>query len=241
MTDATAAQPLPVPNAGPRIVDLVKADLDAKAGKGAAKYGVYLQAHNGRDPLIDLYQELLDGVQYLRQELEERAALDGECKVQLSVDRLNAELDAAMEHLRVQTEEADRLRLRLAEERAAGDRLGQVVCGQAFDLGQALAYIRRLTEAGEVLVCQRDGARCERDALRDQLDALDAPDDWDLQQQVACAIAFQAGQAVAERERLANYVLGGVRWHEEAGHCPTWTGDSDVWGGSCRCDVEPEL
>lgn len=33
-----------------------------------------LQAHNGRDPLVDAYQEALDLVVYLRQAIEERRA-----------------------------------------------------------------------------------------------------------------------------------------------------------------------
>jgi hypothetical protein len=39
---------------------------------GIKKYGVPLQTNNGRDALIDAYQELLDLLVYLRQEIEER-------------------------------------------------------------------------------------------------------------------------------------------------------------------------
>ena len=49
-------------------------DLEARAALGAAKYGERLRAHNGRDPLVDAYQEMLDAWQYLRQELEEHHA-----------------------------------------------------------------------------------------------------------------------------------------------------------------------
>jgi hypothetical protein len=39
---------------------------------GRARYGTPLQAHNGRDALVDAYQEALDLVVYLRQAIEER-------------------------------------------------------------------------------------------------------------------------------------------------------------------------
>lgn len=42
------------------------------------KYGTPLQANNGRNPLIDAYQEALDLCVYLRQEIEERSLLQAE-------------------------------------------------------------------------------------------------------------------------------------------------------------------
>lgn len=69
---ATVGQPRSVPSDGPAIVDLVVSDLRERAQHGEAKYGVRLQPHNGRVALVDLYQELLDAVQYIRQEIEER-------------------------------------------------------------------------------------------------------------------------------------------------------------------------
>ncbi len=47
-------------------------DLEARARMGEAKYGTRLKAHNGRDALVDLYQELLDAWVYLRQHIEEQ-------------------------------------------------------------------------------------------------------------------------------------------------------------------------
>lgn len=67
-------QPLPTPNDNPRVHDLVIEDIRARKELGIRRYGVALQAHNGRDALLDLYQELLDATTYLRQLLEERAA-----------------------------------------------------------------------------------------------------------------------------------------------------------------------
>jgi hypothetical protein len=71
---ATAAQSLPH-GTGTDITPLVIADLEARSALGRVKYGQVLQAFNGRDPLIDLYQEILDAAQYCRQEIEERRRL----------------------------------------------------------------------------------------------------------------------------------------------------------------------
>ena len=56
----------------PDIADLVMADLAEKKRMGIAKYGVALRARNGRSGLIDLYQELLDAAQYVRQVIREQ-------------------------------------------------------------------------------------------------------------------------------------------------------------------------
>jgi len=86
--DRPGDQPLPAPNDGPSMHDLVCADLwrDGAAGKledaviadlqarrqlGLDRYGSLLQAHNGRDALLDLYEELQDAVVYARQVREE--------------------------------------------------------------------------------------------------------------------------------------------------------------------------
>ena len=65
-------EPDPIPNDSPSIHDLVIRDMEDRKTMGLAKYGTILQAHNGRDPLIDAYQEVLDLAMYLRQEIEER-------------------------------------------------------------------------------------------------------------------------------------------------------------------------
>jgi hypothetical protein len=63
------------PSEGQRpIAELVIEDIRARAELGVRKYGAPLHAHNGRSALMDLYQELLDGAHYVRQEIEEREA-----------------------------------------------------------------------------------------------------------------------------------------------------------------------
>lgn len=52
--------------------DLAIDDMRARDEQGAAKYGTRLQPHNGRDALVDAYQEALDLSVYLRQSLAER-------------------------------------------------------------------------------------------------------------------------------------------------------------------------
>ncbi|HVN78555.1 MAG TPA: hypothetical protein VMW38_06120 [Terriglobia bacterium] len=54
------------------ICTLVRNDLEARAKVGEKKYGERLKPHNGRDPLVDAYQEALDLAMYLRQEIYER-------------------------------------------------------------------------------------------------------------------------------------------------------------------------
>jgi hypothetical protein len=97
-------EPPPIPNGNPHIADLVIQDLDKRSEKvadlvsqdiqekkqmGIEKYGVPLQAGNGRNALVDAYQEALDLSQYLRQEIEEKKQLDHELRdhiFDLSVD-----------------------------------------------------------------------------------------------------------------------------------------------------------
>lgn len=66
------SRPQPPPTTGGKeIYALVMADVLSRAIAGREKYGTFLQAHNGRSALVDLYQELLDACMYIRQLLEE--------------------------------------------------------------------------------------------------------------------------------------------------------------------------
>lgn len=69
---AATPQPPPAHNDKPSIHDLVIADMKARKAMGLAKYGTPLQAGNGRDALMDAYQEALDLCMYLKQAIEER-------------------------------------------------------------------------------------------------------------------------------------------------------------------------
>ena len=57
---------------GPDIWELVIADMRGRDEHGKRKYGIALRADDGRDHLVDAYQEALDLAVYLRQEIEAR-------------------------------------------------------------------------------------------------------------------------------------------------------------------------
>ena len=65
-------EPPPRPGDGKPVWDLVIQDMRDRDQVGRERYGMPLQAHNGRDALVDAYQEVLDAAVYLRQEIEER-------------------------------------------------------------------------------------------------------------------------------------------------------------------------
>ena len=65
-------QPDPKSTSGVAVWELVIQDMMERDKFGEAKYGVRIQADNGRDHLIDAYQEALDLCVYLRAEIEKR-------------------------------------------------------------------------------------------------------------------------------------------------------------------------
>ena len=71
MSKASESQPCPLIG-NQIVVDIVLSDIRERAEMGKQKYGFYLQTNNGRDPLWDAYQEAIDLVMYLRQELLEK-------------------------------------------------------------------------------------------------------------------------------------------------------------------------
>ena len=75
MSDVVREQAAPEVNHLPAVWELVLADMAARDADGRRKYGVPLQPFNGRDPLVDAYQESLDQSVYLRSAIFERAAL----------------------------------------------------------------------------------------------------------------------------------------------------------------------
>lgn len=71
--DPDRDQQLPAPNNGPSVHDMVIEDLEERRQFGIRKYGYALQPGNGRDALLDAYEEVLDQVLYLRQLRAEKA------------------------------------------------------------------------------------------------------------------------------------------------------------------------
>ena len=67
----------PAPDGGwGNVQALVRADLEERERIGVERYGTPLRIFNGRDALVDAYQEALDLVCYLRQHLAEQEALE---------------------------------------------------------------------------------------------------------------------------------------------------------------------
>jgi hypothetical protein len=63
----------PDPRGGRReVAAQVLADIQARVDAGERKYGTKLMTHNGRDALMDAYQEAIDLVMYLCQAIMER-------------------------------------------------------------------------------------------------------------------------------------------------------------------------
>lgn len=65
-------QPAPIPNDQPALWDLVILDAIERDAFGQKKYGTRLQPHNGRDFLMDAYNEAQDLTVYLRGLIFER-------------------------------------------------------------------------------------------------------------------------------------------------------------------------
>ena len=69
---ATREEPAPILTAETPVWELVIADMQARDHAGRERYGMPLQASNGRDHLVDAYQEALDLCCYLRAEIARR-------------------------------------------------------------------------------------------------------------------------------------------------------------------------
>src|SRR5208337_2753075 len=76
--DAAKVQPMPTGNGIDVAVEAAKdiramgldniaEDTEARIRLGEKKYGTRLKAHNGRDAMLDLYPEVLDGINYAKQ------------------------------------------------------------------------------------------------------------------------------------------------------------------------------
>lgn len=72
---AADPEPSPTKSKYPHVWDMVVSDMHMRDRFGSHKYGTALQPFNGRDPLVDAYQEALDMCVYLRQAIYERDIL----------------------------------------------------------------------------------------------------------------------------------------------------------------------
>lgn len=68
-TPATVQQPKPITSTGDVWLSVIR-DMEERREFGIAKYGTPLQVGNGRNALVDAYQEALDLCVYLKQAIE---------------------------------------------------------------------------------------------------------------------------------------------------------------------------
>lgn len=76
--DPDRDQVAPVPNDQPSCHDLVIADLTERKEFGLRKYNSLLQPNNGRSFLLDIYEEMMDVIVYIRGKLEEERQAAGQ-------------------------------------------------------------------------------------------------------------------------------------------------------------------
>lgn len=101
--DLNTPEPAPKPGRAPSTWLLVLTDMTEREQLGRDKYGTFHQHDNGRDHLVDAYQECLDLALYLRAEIERRrrATPSGQIgrgpEIQQAHDRLDAQSDKIKE------------------------------------------------------------------------------------------------------------------------------------------------
>lgn len=93
MLESVPRQPPPVDGGGQCVTTAVIHDLRERSHAGALKYGCVLRSRNGRDMLIDAYEEQLDHVLYLRGEIMDRGVTIRQ------PSRLRSHADAALHGL----------------------------------------------------------------------------------------------------------------------------------------------
>ena len=64
-------QPKPINDSGVIVIDMVVRDMCDRKQFGLDKYGTALCSNNGRNALIDAYQETMDLMVYLKQQILE--------------------------------------------------------------------------------------------------------------------------------------------------------------------------
>jgi len=125
----SSPEPMPIPVSSRPIWELVIEDMQDRDRMGREKYGTPLQAHNGRRPLVDAYQEVLDLAVYLRQAIEEREGAVAEAdRLGNECHMLRLENSRMREDVRgIIAEECQTLAQELAEVRAERDRLQAIL------------------------------------------------------------------------------------------------------------------
>lgn len=98
-TQENFEQNLPISNEQPSIWDLVIEEMRKRDRKGRSVYGTPLQAHNGRNSLLDLMEELLDGTAYAYQCRLELSELRRDLLTVLSLESASDEVKTSVQRI----------------------------------------------------------------------------------------------------------------------------------------------
>lgn len=193
--------PVTTDGSGPAVWDLVIEDMRQRNADGTAKYGTPLRTFNGRDPLTDLYQELLDAVVYCRQEKARRDKLREQDGYTLTV--LVAERDEARRIVQSLTAERDDLAKHLADARAGLVAVTEERDGWKDDHERMMAVCEANSDDCLKAREQRDAAFRERDEARKELSRVKAErDEANRVVKERNALRFQRDELIEEQSRL---------------------------------------
>lgn len=127
-------QPDPIKNDTKPVWDSVIDDMQERDAIGCRKYGVPLQARNGRNALQDAYEESLDQSVYLKQAVIEKAAYDAVDKV--LIDHLLIVMDLAAD--------PDEIKKRLNALTPDGINAIHAAIGISTEAGELLDAVKKL-------------------------------------------------------------------------------------------------
>jgi hypothetical protein len=150
-------QPAPTGDGTP-VWDLVIRDMRERDDLGRSRYGTPLRTWNGRDALVDAYQEILDLAVYVRQEIEERKKMDEICE-HLSLIP-GAESCNSQNIIQTIDEIEDRVHFLEASNKDLRKRLAELQNAPAYDAG-----FKRGCQASLDFVEKVQGKRVSNDVL----------------------------------------------------------------------------
>jgi NTP pyrophosphatase (non-canonical NTP hydrolase) len=156
----------PAPNANRPIWQMVIDDMRERDETGLRKYGTRLQAHNGRDADVDLYQELLDAVVYQRQKIAERAAeRDGFVAAACRTEHTPEQYEAALKRIDAPMLRLMHVAMGLVTE--AGEFIDALKAHIFY--GKTLDRVNLIEELGDVSWYQRIGCAALEIEFREML------------------------------------------------------------------------
>lgn len=146
-------QAAPTDGIGPDCWELVLADMRDRRQMGIDKYGKPLRPDNGRDALVDAYQEVLDLTVYLRQAIEQQRAVEHRINEEIlsKISAQNKILSNISDRSRC-VDELRQARFRLLDLYEAVMAFQEWFVGQSFALlPPGMELVVRLAEVAEVV------------------------------------------------------------------------------------------